>query len=50
MEVALICQLLSAFCSATGEHFAAVGCCHSLQEAVLLLAMEFFRLICPFHS
>ena len=48
-EVALVCQLLSALSSASCENFAAVGCCHSLSEAVLLFSVELLRLICPFH-
>ena len=47
--MALVCQLLSALCSATREHLTAVRGCHSLQKAMLLFSVELLRLICPFH-
>jgi len=45
----LVRKLLSALRSSSGENLAAVLGGHSLSEAVLLLAMDLFRLICSEH-
>ena len=47
--VLLVCELLSALCSAAGKYLASVGGCHSLHKAVFLLAMELLRLVSSFH-
>ena len=45
----LVCELLSALCSAAGKYLASVGGCHSLHEAVFLLTMELLGLVSSFH-
>ena len=42
-------ETLSSLRSATGEYLAAVGCRHSLAEAVLLLALELLGLVGTKH-
>jgi hypothetical protein len=42
-------EFCSAFRSAAGKDLAAVGCAHSLPEAVLLAALTFFGLIGTKH-
>ena len=45
----LVCERLSALCSAAGKYLASVGGSHSLHEAVFLLAMELLGLVSSFH-
>ena len=42
-------QRLSALCSASCQHLAAVAGRHSLAEAVLNLSLTLFRLVCSYH-
>jgi hypothetical protein len=42
-------QLLTAVLSAVRQHSAAIGRCHSLTEAVLVLSLSAGRLKCTFH-
>ena len=46
-SVSKSCSALSA---ASLQHFSAVGSLHSLSEAVLLLSLALFRLICSKHT
>ena len=46
----LVCELLSALCSAASKYFAAVSVRHSLAEAMFHLAMTLLRLVCSFHD
>ena len=45
----LVAQHLAALRATTGEDLPAIGGLHALHEAVLLLAMDFLRLIRPEH-
>lgn len=45
----LVCELLSALCTATCENLAAVLCCHSFTEAVFHLSVALFGLVSSFH-
>ena len=40
---------VSAFGASSFKHLSAIGCCHSLSEAVLHLALSLFRLVCSKH-
>ena len=42
-------KAVTAFCTATGKHFAAVSCFHSLAEAMLVNSFPVRRLVCSFH-
>lgn len=44
-----ISKPFSAFGASSLKHFSAVGGCHSFSEAVLLIALSFFRLVCSQH-
>lgn len=46
----LVSQLFSALGTASAENFAAVCIGHSFAETMLLFAVTFFGLICPFHK
>ena len=45
----LVSQSCSALCATSLEYFSAVSCSHSLSEAVLLLSLALFGLICSKH-
>ena len=42
-------QSLSAFCASSLENVSAVGSLHSLSEAMLLLSLTLFGLVCSEH-
>ncbi len=44
------CQAVAAFCATAGEHFATVGCGHSLAEAMLVDSLAVVGLVSSFHS
>ena len=46
----LISKSCSAFCASSLENLSAVSGSHSLSEAVLLLSVDLFGLICSEHS
>lgn len=45
----LVGQSLSAFCTTSLENVSAVGCLHSLSEAVFLFSLTLFGLVCSEH-
>lgn len=45
-----ISQSCSAFCSAASQNLTAIRSCHTLAEAMLLLAMQLLGLVCSLHG
>jgi hypothetical protein len=43
-------QLSAAFCTATGQYLAAIGCFHALSETMYRFTAAAMRLKCTFHD